>query len=31
LRVTEELVTRLKRELNEVQRAKEHRRWWHWR
>jgi chromosome segregation ATPase len=31
LQVTEDLVTRLKRELNEVQRAKERRRWWQWR
>jgi chromosome segregation ATPase len=31
LRITEDLVTRLKRELNEVQRAKERRRWWQWR
>ena len=31
LQVTEDLVTRLKRELNEVQRAKERRRWWRWR
>jgi chromosome segregation ATPase len=28
---TEDLVTRLKWELNEVQRAKERRRWWQWR
>jgi chromosome segregation ATPase len=31
LRITEDLVTRLKRELNEVQRAKERRHWWQWR
>jgi chromosome segregation ATPase len=31
LQATEDLVTRLKRELNEVQRAKERRRWWQWR
>jgi chromosome segregation ATPase len=31
LQVTEDLVTRLKRELNEVQRARESRRWWQWR
>jgi hypothetical protein len=31
LQVTEDLVTRLKRELNEVQPAKERRRWWRWR
>jgi chromosome segregation ATPase len=31
LQVTVDLVTRLKRELNEVQRAKERRRWWQWR
>ncbi len=31
LQVTEDLVTRLKRELNEVQRARERRRWWQWR
>lgn len=31
LQVTEDLVTRLKRELNEVRRAKERRRWWQWR
>ena len=31
LQVTEDLVTRLKRELNQVQRAKERRRWWQWR
>ena len=31
LQATEDLVTRLKRELNEMQRAKERRRWWQWR
>jgi chromosome segregation ATPase len=31
LQATEDLVTRLKRDLNEVQRAKERRRWWQWR
>jgi len=31
LQTTEDLVTRLKRELNEAQRAKERRRWWQWR
>jgi chromosome segregation ATPase len=30
LLATEDVVTRLKRELNEVQRGRE-RRWWHWR
>jgi chromosome segregation ATPase len=31
LQTTENLVTRLKWELNEIQRAKERRRWWQWR
>jgi chromosome segregation ATPase len=31
LQVTEDLVTRLKRELNDIQRTKERRRWWQWR
>jgi chromosome segregation ATPase len=31
LQTTEDLVTRLKRELNEAQRGKERRRWWQWR
>ena len=31
LQSTEDLVTRLKRELNEAQRGKERRRWWQWR
>ena len=31
LQVTEDLVTRLKGELNDIQRAKERRRWWQWR
>jgi chromosome segregation ATPase len=31
LQSTEDLVTRLKRDLNEVQQAKERRRWWQWR
>ncbi len=31
LQTTEDLVTRLKRELNEAQRAKERRGWWQWR
>jgi chromosome segregation ATPase len=31
LQATEDLVTRLKRELNEMQKAKERRRWWQWR
>jgi len=30
LQTTEDLVTRLKRELNEAQRAKERRGWWQW-
>ena len=31
LQATEELVTRLKRELKDIQQANERRRWWHWR
>ena len=31
LQVTEDLVTRLKRELKEMQQANERRRWWQWR
>jgi chromosome segregation ATPase len=31
LQASEDLVTRLKRELNEIQKAKERRRWWWWR
>ena len=31
LQVTEDLVTRLKRELKEMQQAYERRRWWQWR
>jgi len=31
LQVTEDLVTRLKWELSEVQRVRERRRWWQWR
>jgi hypothetical protein len=31
LQTTEDLVARLKWELNEAQRAKERRRWWQWR
>ncbi|SEP42858.1 hypothetical protein SAMN02990966_06116 [Rhodospirillales bacterium URHD0017] len=31
LQTTEDLVTRLKRELTETQRATERRRWWQWR
>ena len=31
LQTTEDLVTRLKWELNEAQHAKERRRWWQWR
>ncbi len=31
LLATEDLVTRLAHELNEMQRAKERRRWWQWR
>ena len=28
---SEDLVTRLKRELNEIKQAKDRRRWWQWR
>jgi chromosome segregation ATPase len=31
LQATEDLVTRLKRELNEVRRTNDRRRWWQWR
>jgi chromosome segregation ATPase len=31
LQATEDLVTRLKRELKEIQQATERRRWWQWR
>src|SRR5258708_6777443 len=31
LQATEDLVTRLKRELNEVRRTNDRRRWWRWR
>jgi chromosome segregation ATPase len=31
LQATEDLVTRLKRELKEMQQANERRRWWQWR
>ena len=31
LQATEDLVTRLKRELNEVRRTSDRRRWWQWR
>jgi chromosome segregation ATPase len=31
LQATEDLVTRLKRELNEVRRTDDRRRWWRWR
>ena len=31
LQATEDLVTRLKRELKEIQQANERRRWWQWR
>jgi hypothetical protein len=31
LQATEDLVTRLKRELNEVRLANDRRRWWQWR
>ena len=31
LQATEDLVTRLKRELNEVRRTHDRRRWWQWR
>jgi chromosome segregation ATPase len=31
LQVNEDLVTRLKRELKEMQQANERRRWWQWR
>jgi chromosome segregation ATPase len=31
LQITDDLVTRLKRDLIELQRAKERRRWWQWR
>jgi chromosome segregation ATPase len=31
LQVTEDLVTRLKRELKEMQQANQRRRWWQWR
>jgi len=30
LQTTEDLATRLKRELNEAQRTKERRGWWQW-
>lgn len=31
LQATEDLVTRLKRELNEIRRTNDRRRWWRWR
>jgi hypothetical protein len=31
LQATDDLVTRLKRELADLQRATERRRWWPWR
>jgi Rps23 Pro-64 3,4-dihydroxylase Tpa1-like proline 4-hydroxylase len=31
LLATEDVVTRLKRELNEMQQAEKRRRWWQWR
>lgn len=31
LQATEDLVTRLKRELNEIRRTNDRRRWWQWR
>ena len=31
LQATEDLVTRLKHELREIEQANKRRRWWHWR